>query len=150
MKRLAIILFVLIPILVFPQRRQNIPEGQAAFGIIGGMNMAGMTYTEQHLSSLPQTMTYWPVGGLFLDVPLSHYLSFAPEWLFVGRGMKTSYTHYSGGEVQYEIKSRYVDLRVPFLLGVNVTDELQPYLVIGVDAGWLLGGKIHLNQPGMQ
>lgn len=144
-KVLFILCLLAISICAVGQRH---PSNQISLGLKGGVNFAGMAYTDWHLSELPQQMPLRPVGGIFVDIPLSKHFGLAPEIMYVERGMKTTYFHYSNYEVQYGIHSRYVDLRIPFLAGVNITSWMQPYLVVGVDAGWLLGGNIHLHQPG--
>lgn len=146
MRKCLFILFLLASsICAVGQRRSS---NQISLGIKGGINFAGMAYTDWHLSELPQQMPLRPVGGIYVDIPLSKYFGLAPEIMYVERGMKTTYFHYSNYEVQYEIHSRYVNLRIPFLAGINVISWMQSYLVAGVDAGWLLGGNIHLHQPG--
>lgn len=122
---------------------------EVSIGLKGGINLAGMAFTDSHLSSLPQNMVLKPIGGVFVDLPLLDWLALVPELMYVGRGMATHYTHYSGCEVDYAIQSRYVDFRLPVLVGVNLASWFQPYLVVGVDAGYLLGGSIHLRQPGL-
>ena len=120
-----------------------------ALGVKGGINLAGMFYTDSHLSVLPQEMCLKPVGGVFVDLPLTNSISVVPEVVYIERGMATHYTHYSGCKVDYSIHSRYVDLRLPVLVGVSLTSWFQPYLVAGGDAGYLLGGSISLQQPGL-
>ena len=144
-KFLFILCLVAASIWALGQQRTS---NQVSLGIKGGVNFAGMTYTDWHLSELPQQMPIRPVGGIFVDIPLSKHIGLAPEVMYVERGMKTAYFHYSNYEVQYEIHSRYVDLRLPFLAGINITSWMQPYLVAGLDVGWLLGGNIHLRQLG--
>lgn len=122
---------------------------EVSVGLKGGINLASMGYTDPHLSGLPQSMKLKPIGGVFVDLPVSEWLAFVPEVVYVERGMATHYTHYSGYEVDYSISSRYVDFRLPVLAGWNITSWLQPYLVLGGDLGYLLGGSIHLVQPGM-
>lgn len=134
MKRVMVILWLqTIPLLVLAQKPS---KSQVAIGIKGGVNMSSVFYTDSHLAVLPQQMCLKPMGGLFLDLPISASISFAPELFYVERGMKTNYTHYSGNEVGYEINSRYMDLRFPFLFGLNVTPSFQPYLVAG--AVWVI------------
>lgn len=128
--------------------RQSAPRG-AAIGLKGGINFASMAFTDQHLSGLPQKRVLKPVGGIFVDLHLSDWISLVPEVVYVERGMATHYTHYSGCEVDYAIRSRYVDFRLPVLVGLNLAPWLQPYLVVGGDAGYLLGGNIRLQQPGL-
>ena len=122
---------------------------EVSIGLKGGINLAGMTFTAPRLSELPQSMALKPVGGVFVDIPLLDWLAVVPELMYVERGMATHYMHYSGCEVDYAIRSRYADFRLPVLIGVNLTSWFQPYLVAGGDAGYLLGGSIHLWQPGL-
>ncbi len=150
MKRLAIILLcAIIPMASYSQMMKKTPRAKAAVGIKGGVNLSWMYYSDWHLSDLPQTKTVHPVGGIFVDIPLSEFIGIAPELMYYQRGMKTEYTHYSGFDVTYSIKSRYVDLRLPVTIGVNITQWLQPYAVAGADLGYLLGGETSLRQPGL-
>ena len=150
MKRLFIILIsLLLSQWVFAQRTNPTFADKVMIGFRAGVNLPGMVYTDKHLSVLPQQTVFRPVGGLFLDIPLTHQLSIAPEVVYIERGMKTSYTHSSGYDVTYSIHSRYVDLRVPLNYGFQVASWLRPYLTAGIDGGYLLGGSIQLQQPGL-
>lgn len=149
MKLFILCLLLLLQYAATAQNHRRSAPREASIGLKGGINLAGMAFTDPHLSELPQNMALRPVGGVFVDLPLSDWLAVVPEMMYVERGMVTHYTHYSGGEVDYSIRSRYVDFRLPVLVGVNLTPWLQPYLVAGGDAGWLLGGDIHLLQPNM-
>ena len=145
-KALAMLGLLAISLCGFSQK----PKAEGiTIGIKGGVNFAGMLYTDSHLSALPQKTDIKPVGGVFVDLPLSDWFGFAPELVYIERGLATHYTHYSGCEVDYSIHSRYVDFRLPVLVGLNLTSWFQPYLVVGGDAGYLLGGSIHLLQPGL-
>ena len=145
-KALAMLGLLAISLCGFGQK----PKAEGiTIGVKGGVNLAGMLYTDSHLSALPQETDLKPVGGVFVDIPLASALGFVPELLYVERGMKTAYSHYSGNEVRYELSSRYVDVRLPFLFGLNVTPGFQPYLIAGADLGYLLGGDIRLQQPGL-
>lgn len=146
---LVAFLCVALPLVAFSQRKGVMPVAHTAIGVKGGLNLAGVRFTDEHLSSLPQQNAMRIVGGVFLDVPFSQSVGIAPELLYVERGMKTAYTHYSGSEAQYEIQSRYIDFRLPVLVGFSVASWFQPYVVAGVEAGYLLGGKILLQQEGM-
>lgn len=150
MKRLYIILVsLLLSQWVFAQRTNPAYADRMTLGFKAGVNLPGMVYTDKHLSVLPQQMVIRPVGGLYLDIPLTYHLSIALEITYVERGMETSYTHSSGYDVTYSIHSRYVDLRVPLNLGFQITPWFRPYLTAGVDGGYLLGGTIQIQQPGL-
>ena len=150
MRKLSIVICALIfPLCVTAQRMGLTTVNKATFGIKGGVNLASMQYTDNHLSSLPQKQVFKPIGGIFIDIPINDFIGMIPEVSYVERGMMTTYKHYSTTMMSYDISARYVDLRIPFLLGINVFYWIQPYLVAGVDAGYLLGGNIHLKQVGM-
>lgn len=150
MKRLFIILvFLLLSQCVFAQRINPAYVDRMTIGFKAGVNLSDMLYTDKHLSVLPQQTVISPAGGLYLDIPLTHQLSIAPEVVYVERGMKTSYTHSSGCDVTYSIHSRYVDLRVPLNYGFQIASWFRPYLTAGIDGGYLLGGTIQLQQPGL-
>lgn len=150
MKRLSVIFVsLLVSQWAFAQRINPAYVDKMTIGFKAGVNLPGMLYTDKHLSVLPQQTVIRPVGGLYLDIPLTHQLSIAPEVAYVERGMKTSYIHSSGNEITYSIHSRYVDLRVPLNYRFHVMHWFLPYLTVGVDAGYLLGGNIDLHQPGL-
>ena len=150
MNRLSIILVsLLISQWMFAQRINPAYADRMTLGFRAGVNLPGMVYTDKHLSVLSQQTVIRPVGGLYLDIPLTRHLSIAPEAMYVERGIKTSYTHCSGFDVTYSIHSRYVDLRVPLNYGFQITPWFRPYLTAGIDGGYLLGGTIQLQQPGL-
>ena len=150
MKRLSIILIsLLLSQWVFAQRINPVYADRMTIGFRAGVNLPGMVYTDKHLSVLPQQTVIRPVGGLYLDIPLTRHLSIAPEIMYVERGVKTSYSHSSGYDITYSIHSRYVDLRFPLNYGFQVTPWFRPHLTAGIDGGYLLGGTIQLHQPGL-
>ena len=46
---------------------------------------------------LPQSFVFAPTGGVFMDVPLTSAIAFAPEVVYVKRGIDTKYIHYPTG-----------------------------------------------------
>ena len=145
-KRLAIIVMaLLLPALGFSQIGNRNTES-VAIGIKGGVALPGMSYSDKYLSELAQDAFFAPVGGLFVSVPLGDIVSIAPEVMRVNRGVKMQYTHFSGAAVHYSIASQYVDLRVPVLARLKVAEGFQPYVFTGAEAGYLLGGQIHISR----
>ena len=147
MKRLfaTIVLAILLSKFCFSQMG-NRDTKSVSIGIKGGLAFPGMTYSDKHLSNLKQDFHSDPIGGLYVDVPFGNIVSVAPEAMFVQRGVTMNYQHYSGADVNYSINSRYVDLRIPVLARLKVTDGFQPYVFAGAEAGYLLGGQIHIDR----
>ncbi len=152
MKKLSIILLLacFAPIAVFAQLGGKGNSNVVAIGVKGGLSFPQMYYSDSHLNELPQpwlkdangAFRILPIGGVFVDIPLGNFVSIAPEAMFAQRGTSMSYQHYSGSKVDYSISSRYVDLRIPVVARLNVVDAFQPYVVAGLEAGYLLGGQI--------
>lgn len=119
-----------------------------SLGIKGGINVPRMFYyNNQSLMLLPQSFAIKPQGGLFLDVPITAYFGFAPEVVFVQRGTDTRYVHHpSSLKVHYSISTNYVDFRFPLELKWSANPSSQPYVIVGVEAGMCLSGKIHLDR----
>lgn len=144
-KRLVIIVMALLPSLCFSQIGNRNTES-VAIGIKGGVALPGMSYSDKYLSELEQDAFFAPVGGLFVSVPLGDIVSIAPEVMYANRGVKMHYTHLSNATVQYSIASKYVDLRIPVQARLQVSELFQPYAFAGAEAGYLLGGQIHISR----
>ena len=150
MKKYIIVILLIINVINLAAQNRKAPyKDDIYLGIKGGVNLASMKFTDKNLSSLPQNNAFRLLGGVFIDIPLTQIIGIAPEFAFVQRGMSTKYTHSSGIDVQYKINSNYVDFRLPVLFRFSVNPWCSPYLVGGVDAGYLLGGDITLKQEGM-
>lgn len=117
-----------------------------AIGVKGGVALPGMSYSDKYLSELEQDAFFAPVGGLFVSVPLGDIVSIAPEVMYANRGVKMHYTHLSNATVHYSIASKYVDLRIPVQARLQVSELFQPYAFAGAEAGYLLGGQIHISR----
>lgn len=119
-----------------------------SLGVKGGINTPRMLYfNNPSLMRLPQSFVFTPTGGLFLDVPITADVVFAPEVVYVQRGINTKYIHHpTGAMVHYSISTHYVDLRLPLELNWQVSPWFQPFVTVGVEAGMCLSGKIHLDR----
>lgn len=111
--------------------------------------MPGMAYSDRNLSELAQDVFMAPIGGISVSFPLDNIVSFAPEVMYVGRGVMMQYKHLSGSEVHYSIASKYVDLRIPVQARLKLTETFQPYAFVGAEAGYLLGGQIHIDRSAL-
>lgn len=127
--------------------RYNNQNEPVAIGIKGGLNLPQMWYFQNAaLGQLNQKMVLTPTGGLFVEIPAGSVLMVTPEVMCVQRGTNMEYEHNSGTQVHYSMNVSYVDLRLPFELRLPVNSAIQPYLVLGAEAGMRLFGTIHLQR----
>ena len=117
-----------------------------AVGLKGGVNLPRMYYYQNPaLMRLPQSNTFTPMGGLFVDIPLTRSVFISPEIMYVQRGTDMTYNHRSIVE-HYSISTSYVDLRLPLELCWKIKPYFQPYVTIGAEVGMCLFGKINLHR----
>lgn len=129
------------------QMRQKTEETPSiCLGVKGGVNLSRMLYWHNPaLNEFPKD-TLCLIGGLFAEVPLGKVMMFAPEVMYVQRGVQLDYQHHSGAEVHYGLLVNYVDLRLPVELRWPILPFLQPYMVVGAEGGVRLGGHIGLTR----
>lgn len=131
------------------QLNQNKPvDKTVSFGIEGGVNMPRMFYFQNDaLMQLPQSFVFTPMGGLFLDIPITSVMSLSPKVVYVQRGTDMKYVHQpSSAQVQYSISTSYIDLRLPLELSWPIKPSFEPFVMVGVEAGMCLFGQIHIDR----
>ena len=150
MKKCLIIIGILLGMTLVSEAQmgRNTQESKVvAIGLKGGLNFPRMYYyNNPPMNQTNQAFTLTPMGGLFLDIPLTNTLMMSPEVVYLKRGTDMSYEHHSGGQVHYTMSVHFVDVRLPFELRWPVTNYFQPYLVLGAEAGMRLGGEIHMDR----
>lgn len=122
------------------------------FGIVGGVGSPKFEYSDKNISDLPVDMILRSNVGVFMEVPIGNFFSISPELLVAYKGFKTSYLY--GNQpynVVYEVQSRYLSLRMPFLFRISFGGKhnVQPFFFVSPDFSYLLGGKIKLSQEGL-
>lgn len=122
-------------------------DNAVSIGVKGGINMPRMHYVNnKYLSSLPQAWKITPTGGVFVDVPIGDVLVIAPEFDYVQRGTDITYEHISGMQVHYAMSITFVDFRIPFEFRIPIKPYLQPFIQLGAEGGYRLGGHIHIDR----
>jgi len=127
-------------------------ETAILYGVMGGISGPKFVYTDKNISSLPSETVIRPNFGVFMEVPIGNFFSISPELLAAYKGFKTSYLYGKKPYVvTYEVQSRYISLRVPFLFRFSFGGKhnIQPFLFVAPDVNYLLGGKINLSQEGL-
>ncbi|GAB3505809.1 porin family protein [Spirosoma knui] len=122
---------------------------QVQVGIRGGANWAFASKPE-FLGSLTPDFhpSPGPTGAIFLDIPLSDYVSFRPEISYIQKGfMVKEGVDLNLGGVSLPIGARIAyqsqNLEVPLLFKVNFSDgPVQPYLIAGPAVGYALDGRV--------
>lgn len=119
------------------------------FGLKGGINFPRLYYTNAHLSNLPHDLMITPSAGAFIEFPLFKSFAVAPELNYQQRGGATSYVYEGKYDVSYKFEAEYVSMRIPFICYFPVSNMFRPYVFAAPDAGYVVGGKISLMQPGL-
>ena len=121
-----------------------------AVGLKGGVNLPRMYYYQNPvLMRLPQSNIFTPIGGVFLDVPLTRSIVISPELTYVQRGTDIKYVHQNTeANVHYSISASYIDLRLPLEMCWEIKPYFQPYLLVGAEVGLCMFGKIHIDRDG--
>ena len=118
-----------------------------AIGLKGGVNMPGMYYYQNEpLNQTSQAFVFTPMGGLFMEIPLSDAFMISPEFVYLQRGTDMTYEHHSGSQVHYTMSVHFVDFRLPFELRWPVKRYFQTYFMLGPEVGMRLGGEIHMDR----
>lgn len=147
------------------KRNKNDRSNAISIGVKGGVNWPYMDFTDPNLAQLPhkplydtlflfpQTingtrsykdtllLSFKPMFGVFVDIPLNEHVSIAPEIMYVKRGMRTNYMNRDGLNVDHSIRSQSVDLRVPLVFNFKL-ETVQPYAFVAPDFGLVSGGNI--------
>ena len=131
------------------QMTRNTPVDKTfAVGLKGGVNMPRMYYfNNPALKRLPQSLVFTPMGGVYLDIPITDAVNLSPEVMYVKRGTDMKYVHAnSGAQVHYSISTSYVDLRLPLELIWGLKPYFQPFVTVGAETGMCMFGKIQLER----
>lgn len=118
-------------------------------GLKLGANLPRMYYSNRNLSDLPHDLMVGPSFGLFVEFPLHRMFSLAAEFNWQKRGGATSYTYEKEYHVSYKLESYYTSLRIPLYCYFPISQSSAPYLCLGLDAGYSIGGSVSLSQPGL-
>lgn len=139
-----------IIVLVLMFAGEMFSQDKTYFGIKGGINIPRLYYSDSELSSLPHDFKIKPSLGVFLEFPLSSKLSLATELNYQVRGGGTSYVYEQDYDVTYNVNANYLSLRLPFYWYLAKKKAVSPYLMLGPDVGYVIGGEISLSQPGLE
>lgn len=119
------------------------------YGVKIGANIPRLYYTNKYLKELPHDFMIGQSLGVFVELPLYRFISFAAEINYQKRGGATSYTYEHDYHVSYDLQTYYASLRVPFYFYYPIRRILKSYILIGPDAGYAFSGSISLSQPGL-
>ena len=124
-------------------------QGQAFFGIKGGINSPRLYYTDKNLKTLPHDFMVKTSIGVFGELPISNNLTLTPEVNYQQRGGSTSYIYNQQYDVTYKLEANYISLRIPLTFYINGSNNISPYMFAGPDTGYVIDGQIMLSQPGL-
>ena len=114
------------------------------FGVKGGMELSWAKYSE--LKNRDPKMLFGGVGGVFAEFEFgeSRLFSLRPEVNWLSRGTKIS-----DSDLDYKLKPKYVDVRLPFVFNFGDYESVRPYVYVAPIVGFVRGGTILLTGNGL-
>lgn len=150
MKKYIFVLFVLFgtSFLTLAQTGRREKKENGSIGIKAGLNLPRMMYVDNpSLAQLKQSLVLTPMGGVFFEIPAGEIFVIAPEFMYIQRGTKVKYEHFSGSKITYSMNASYADFRLPFEFRWPIKKKMiQPFIFFGGEVGMRLFGKIHIDR----
>lgn len=150
MKKYLIIIGIVLGFGLVAEAQMNkyTPESKAvAIGLKGGINMPRMYYFKNApLNQTSQAFVFTPMGGVFVEIPVSDAFMVSPEVVYLQRGTDMTYEHHWGSQVHYTMSVHCVDFCLPFEFRWPVKRYFQPYVMLGPEVGTRIGGEIHMDR----
>ena len=114
------------------------------FGVKGGMGLSWAKYSE--LKNRDPKMLFGGVGGVFVEFEFgeNRLFSIRPEVDWLSRGTKIS-----DSDLDYKLKAKYVDVRLPLIFNFGDYQSVRPYVYVAPVVGFVRGGDISLTEHGM-
>ena len=122
---------------------------KAFFGIKGGVNFPRLYFRDSNLQSLPHDFLVYPTASLYAEFKLYGRLSLGVEFNCQQRGGATTYTYETDYQVKYQIRARYISVRLPVYCYLFNHPTIAPYFFVAPDFGYAHSGDIFLTQPGL-
>ena len=158
MKRIVVILMLLFAVGLQAQAQVDYSFGNMKrtrkfksipfVGIKGGLTFYDIRFSDKAYNSLSKEIVLKPGFGIFIEFPVTKVrgLSVGGEVLMIERGMKKSFNHLGVSEVN-ELKSKYIDFRIPVTYYFLVSDYVNPYVFGAVDLAYCYGGTDEVEFP---
>lgn len=158
MKRIVVIFMLLFAVVFQAQAQVDYSFGNMRrsrkfksipfVGIKGGLTLYDIRFSDKDYNNLSNDMVVKPAFGLFIEFPLPKFRGFSigAEVLMVERGMKKSFDHLGVSEVN-QIKSQYVDFRIPVTYYFLISDYMNPYIFGAADVAFCYGGTDEVEFP---
>lgn len=111
-----------------------------SIGVKGGLETSWGSYSEMKRYS--SGMNVGGVGGVFAEFEFgeSRFFSVRPEVDWLSRSIKIS-----DKNLDYKLKAKYVDFRMPLVFNFGTQGGVRPYLYVAPVVGFVRGGNISLN-----
>ena len=126
------------------RKLKNIPS----VGIKGGITSYTMHFSDKSYNGLSGERIQSPGYGAFIEFPISKKRGWALglEFMMIERGVKKSFEHLGVQEVN-QIKSQYIDFRIPVTYYFLISDYINPYLFGAADFSYCHGGTDEVTYP---
>lgn len=137
--------------IILRNSREVLVAKRVSMGVKFGVNDCKMYYTDDKIGAT-HNFSMRPAAGLYFEIPVARFFSISPEFMYIERGTKSTYTYGKNEEitVDYQFKARYFDFRVPFQFYWLISNSFKPYAFVAPDFGYVLGGRITMDQPKLE
>ena len=112
-------------------------------GVKGGVGLSWAKYSE--LKNRDPKMLFGGSGGVFAEFEFgeNRLFSIRPEVDWLSRGTKIS-----DNDLDYKLKPKYVDVRLPLIFNFGDYESVRPYVYVAPIVGFVRGGDISLTENG--
>ncbi len=117
----------------------NPPGQKFSLGIKRGINFADMRYSKPEYATYKYSPYLRTLFGLSAEVFLTPAISFKPDILLIGKGVKIT------DGTNYKMKLKAIDFNLPLVYTFRV-GNMYPYLLAGTSLSLYRGGKITLDR----
>jgi OOP family OmpA-OmpF porin len=142
MKKISVFVLVMIVGHTLWGQQESFKD-RITVGIKGGVDLANMLYSDKELKVYKHSISGRCIFGVNAELAIIHGLSFRPEFLYAGRGVKLT-----NQPINYKLKVNYFDMRFALVYTFLRESDLQPYVVFAPTLDFATSGNIYFRASG--
>ena len=136
MKKIIVLLFVTVSFLGLYAQNDDINKGSFILGIRGGVSIYDMRYSSNDYKIYSHSYGIREQGGLFAEFDKKGFF-IRLDALYSTRGVNLNW-----GDINYNLMSHYLDLRLPIGYTFLWKKKVQPYIMVAPSGNLALNGNV--------